>query len=143
MNKNKVFDISTFYSLYFHCDVNIMKKTKIICIVLAFLSLGIASVQAKEKKGKKITEHYTFELSYTVTRTHVTFKNHFGITLAGDLYMPKKTKGKLAAIAVSGPFGDVKEQASGCMQIKWRLVALLLQLLIHHLLEKVQANLVI
>ena len=41
------------------------------------------------------------------------FRNRYGIELAGDLYTPKNSKGKLAAIAVCGPFGAVKEQASG------------------------------
>ena len=40
-------------------------------------------------------------------------KNRFGITLAADLYKPKQAEGKLPAIAVSGPFGAVKEQSSG------------------------------
>lgn len=43
----------------------------------------------------------------------VTFKNRYGISLVGDLYTPENAEGKLAAIAVSGPFGAVKEQASG------------------------------
>ena len=43
----------------------------------------------------------------------VTFANRYGITLAADLYKPKDAQGKLAAIAVSGPFGAVKEQSSG------------------------------
>ena len=43
----------------------------------------------------------------------MTFHNRYGITLAADLYVPKNAGGKLAAIAVSGPFGAVKEQASG------------------------------
>ena len=43
----------------------------------------------------------------------VTFHNRYGITLAADLYTPKGTEGKLPAIAVSGPFGAVKEQSSG------------------------------
>lgn len=43
----------------------------------------------------------------------VTFVNRYGITIAADMYIPKDTKGKLAAIAVSGPFGAVKEQSSG------------------------------
>ena len=43
----------------------------------------------------------------------MTFQNRYGITLASDLYTPKEGRGKLAAIAVSGPFGAVKEQASG------------------------------
>lgn len=41
------------------------------------------------------------------------FQNHFGITLAADLYEPKNYEGKLSAIAVCGPFGAVKEQVSG------------------------------
>ena len=60
-----------------------------------------------------MNEHYTFPLDDTVTRTKVRFKNHFGMELTGDLYAPKNATGKLAAIAVSGPFGAVKEQASG------------------------------
>ena len=43
----------------------------------------------------------------------MTFKNRYGLTLVGDLYVPKNSKGKLPAIAVSGPFGAVKEQTSG------------------------------
>ena len=43
----------------------------------------------------------------------VTFVNHFGNTLAADLYEPKEYTGKIPAIAVSGPFGAVKEQSSG------------------------------
>lgn len=56
---------------------------------------------------------YTFPLSEGVTRTKVQFHNRYGIQLAGDLYLPAHAEGKLAAIAVSGPFGAVKEQASG------------------------------
>ncbi len=56
---------------------------------------------------------YSFELRNTVTRTKVQFHNRYGITLAGDLYLPKHYAGKLAAIAVAGPFGAVKEQAAG------------------------------
>ncbi len=59
-------------------------------------------------------EHYTFELSDNVTREKVTFKNRYGITLAGELYLPKnRGTESLPAIAVSGPYGAVKEQASG------------------------------
>lgn len=56
---------------------------------------------------------YSFELRDSVTRTKVWFHNRYGITLTGDLYLPKDHKGKLAAIAVAGPFGAVKEQAAG------------------------------
>lgn len=55
----------------------------------------------------------TFPESDKVDHRKITFKNRYGITLAADLYSPKGAKGKLAAIAVSGPFGAVKEQASG------------------------------
>ncbi|MDE7149093.1 MAG: alpha/beta hydrolase, partial [Bacteroidales bacterium] len=55
----------------------------------------------------------TFPKSSKVNHRKVTFKNRFGVTLAADLYVPIHTEGKLAAIAVSGPFGAVKEQASG------------------------------
>ena len=48
-----------------------------------------------------------------VNHRKVTFINRYGITLAADLYEPKDVKGKLPAIAVSGPFGAVKEQSSG------------------------------
>ena len=56
---------------------------------------------------------YSFPLRNTVTREKVRFHNHYGIELAGDLYLPKEVDGKLAAVAVSGPFGAVKEQCSG------------------------------
>ena len=54
-----------------------------------------------------------FPKSDKVDHEKVTFHNRFGITLAADLYKPKDADGKLAAIAVSGPFGAVKEQSSG------------------------------
>jgi fermentation-respiration switch protein FrsA (DUF1100 family) len=56
---------------------------------------------------------YSFPLSESVTRTPVRFHNRYGIELAGDLYLPRNAAGKLAAVAVSGPFGAVKEQCSG------------------------------
>ena len=55
----------------------------------------------------------TFSKSDKVKHSKVTFVNRYGITLAADLYIPKNEKGKLPAIAVSGPFGAVKEQCSG------------------------------
>ncbi len=56
----------------------------------------------------------TFPKSDKVNHQKVTFVNRYGITLAADMYTPKQTTdGKLAAIAVCGPFGAVKEQASG------------------------------
>ncbi len=55
----------------------------------------------------------TFPKSDKVNHRKVTFHNRYGITLAADLYEPKEYSGKLPAIAVCGPFGAVKEQASG------------------------------
>lgn len=55
----------------------------------------------------------TFPKSEKVEHKKITFHNRYGITLAADMYIPKDTKGKLSAIAVSGPFGAVKEQCSG------------------------------
>ena len=55
----------------------------------------------------------TFPKSDKVDHKKVTFINRYGITLAADMYTPKNAEGKLAAIAVSGPFGAVKEQCSG------------------------------
>ena len=55
----------------------------------------------------------TFPKSDKVQHSKVTFHNRYGITLAADLYRPKDAAGKLAAIAVCGPFGAVKEQCSG------------------------------
>ena len=55
----------------------------------------------------------TFAKSDKVDHSKVTFVNRYGITLAADMYVPKNAGGKLPAIAVSGPFGAVKEQCSG------------------------------
>ena len=54
-----------------------------------------------------------FPLSEKVNHRKVTFETQYGLTLAADLYTPKEAQGKLAAIAVSGPFGACKEQSSG------------------------------
>lgn len=55
----------------------------------------------------------TFPKSQKVDHCKITFHNRYGITLAADMYTPKDIKGKMPAIAVSGPFGAVKEQSSG------------------------------
>lgn len=55
----------------------------------------------------------TFAPSTKVKHQKVTFHNRYGITLAADMYLPKDVTGKLPALAISGPFGAVKEQASG------------------------------
>lgn len=62
---------------------------------------------------KSAFDGYSFELNKNITRTKVHFRNRYGIELTGDLYLPQNISGKLAAIAISGPFGAVKEQSSG------------------------------
>ena len=92
-----------------------MKKLSIIALVLV-MNFGQSFAQNKKQNSKKMetTEHYTFQLSDKVTRQKVTFKNRYGITLSGDLYLPKNAGiQKLSALAISGPFGAVKEQSSG------------------------------
>lgn len=54
-----------------------------------------------------------FPQSNQVDHRKITFHNRYGVTLAADMYIPKNTSGKLPAIAISGPFGAVKEQSSG------------------------------
>lgn len=68
----------------------------------------------KAEELKLVTEwDKTFPESDKVDHSKVTFVNRYGITLAADMYVPKDAEGKLPAIAVSGPFGAVKEQCSG------------------------------
>ena len=79
----------------------------------------IACTNNSQKEGMsntlKITQEWDkiFPKSEKVVHRKVTFKNRYGITLVGDLYTPKGISGKTSAIAVSGPFGAVKEQSSG------------------------------
>ena len=83
---------------------------------IAALSVGmLASGQAVAKSKIKLSNTWdkTFAKSDKVDHKKVSFTNRFGIILAADLYTPKKLSGKLAAIAVAGPFGAVKEQSSG------------------------------
>ena len=63
----------------------------------------------------KLTQAWdkVFSKSSKVDHKKVTFVNHFGITLAADMYIPKNAEGRLPGIAVSGPFGACKEQSSG------------------------------
>ena len=63
----------------------------------------------------KLTQEWdkVFPKSEKVDHKKVTFVNHFGITLAADMYTPKNAEEKLPAVAVCGPFGACKEQASG------------------------------
>lgn len=71
-------------------------------------------VMKKTEELNLVTEwDKVFPKSEKVDHKKVTFANHFGITLAADMYIPKNVTGKLPAIAVSGPYGAVKEQSSG------------------------------
>lgn len=96
-----------------------MKKLSIIAItVLMFFGQSCTqnnkTIKSEKMKKEDTTEHYTFQLSDKVTRQNVSFKNRYGITLSGDLYLPKNAGNeKLSALAISGPFGAVKEQSSG------------------------------
>jgi len=81
---------------------------KILVFTLALIIGGSLMAQAKEQAWDK-----TFKKSNKVEIKKVSFKNRYGIELVGDLYTPKGAKEKLAAIAISGPFGAVKEQSSG------------------------------
>ena len=74
----------------------------------------ITSSKIKEEE-LILTEEWdkVFPKSEIVNHKKVTFKNHFGITIAADMYIPKEYNGLLPAIAVCGPFGAVKEQSSG------------------------------
>ena len=74
------------------------------------------AMQQTRSRAMELTEKWdkTFAKSDKVDHQKVTYKNRYGITLAADLYLPKNRAGKrLPALAVSGPFGAVKEQASG------------------------------
>ena len=68
-----------------------------------------------KKEDIKLTQEWdkTFPKNDKVEHCKVTFVNRYGITLAADMYVPRNAEGKLPAIAVSGPFGAVKEQCSG------------------------------
>ncbi|MFC0773139.1 alpha/beta hydrolase [Terrimonas alba] len=88
--------------------------------MLCLMMMGQANSQTMQKEKSKTmkqteqTDYYTFQLSDKVSRQKVSFKNRYGITLTGDLYLPKNRSSEpLAAIAISGPFGAVKEQSSG------------------------------
>lgn len=95
--------------------MNLKSYTAIFTLIL-FTSVGC--VTNKKDKEMEITTFNTtwdkkFAQSDKVDHQKVTFKNRYGITLTADLYVPKNTSEKMAAIAVSGPFGAVKEQTSG------------------------------
>lgn len=102
-------------------------QKKLSCLLAAFLLAGLTTVSAETATDKcnfsngndmeklELTNEWdkVFPQSDKVNHSKVTFHNRYGVTLAADLYVPKNATGKLAAIAVSGPFGAVKEQSSG------------------------------
>lgn len=98
-----------------------MKKVSLLAAAtLLFLGQSCNQMQNTKNQNsgnmndKEKTEQYTFELSDKVQRQKVTFNNRYGITLSGDLYIPKNHGNEpLLALAISGPFGAVKEQSSG------------------------------
>lgn len=91
-----------------------MKKIITLCILTLVSGKTPAQNRVTDSQNMATTEHYTFALSNKVIREKVSFKNRYGITLTGDLYIPKyHNHATLPAIAISGPFGAVKEQSSG------------------------------
>ena len=97
--------------------------TSIVMATLAFAGCSNRNQQKEENNMKQqlvLTQEWdkVFPLSEKVNHRKVTFETQYGLTLAADLYTPKDAQGKLAAIAVSGPFGAVKEQSSGLYAMK-------------------------
>ena len=103
-----------------------MKKSFIAAAALACLlaSCGTKGAQdagnlpqaeSNQEETLTLTQEWdkVFPQSDKVDHTKITFHNRYGVTLAADLYMPKNATGKLPAIAMSGPYGAVKEQVSG------------------------------
>ena len=88
-------------------------KQSVILALAVMLLLGCN--QNKYMNTLNLTQEWdkTFSKSELVNHSKVTFHNRYGIELAADMYVPKNAEGKLPAIAVSGPFGAVKEQTSG------------------------------
>ena len=83
--------------------------------LLAGAAFATTTEKRKDMEKLNLTAEWdkTFPQSDKVRHSKVTFANRYGITLAADLYVPKDAVGRLPAIAVCGPFGAVKEQASG------------------------------
>lgn len=97
-----------------------MKTNMLAFVMLLGISGMMASCMTDNKKSTdmktiELTQEWdkTFPQSDKVEHSKITFHNRYGITLAADLYKPKNAQGTLAAIAVSGPYGAVKEQVSG------------------------------
>lgn len=100
------------------------KKAMMTTLFLAGITVaGVANdkngnnnpINDKSMENLELTQEWdkTFPQSEKVNHSKIIFRNRYGITLAADLYIPKSAVGKLSAVAVCGPFGAVKEQASG------------------------------
>ena len=83
--------------------------------MLAACTQKTTNIQQDMDTKIELTQEWdkVFPLSDKVNHRKVTFETQYGLTLAADLYTPKEGQGKMAAIAVSGPFGATKEQSSG------------------------------
>ena len=100
---------------------NFYRMRKVALLAVAVLMIAACGNKNQEQKQDNMNQELTltqewdkvFPQSDKVDHKKVTFKNRFGITLVADMYTPKNATGKLPAIAVSGPFGAVKEQSSG------------------------------
>ena len=92
---------------------DLMKLTGVGAVALTAGIAAPAKAQFKDPPTMTAEWDKTFPQSPNVDHEKVTFRNRYGLTLAGDLYLPKTRKGPLAALVVSGPFGAVKEQSSG------------------------------
>ena len=89
-----------------------MKKILFLLFAATVAAVGCASAKGQAKEAIMETRHYIQPLNKDVQREHVSFKNRYGITLAGDLYTPKNLdkNAKYPAIIVGAPYGGVKEQ---------------------------------
>ncbi|MBQ2098701.1 MAG: alpha/beta hydrolase [Bacteroidales bacterium] len=95
-----------------------MKKSLFLAaMALTFAACNNTTINTESNMNNtlQLTQEWdkVFPKSEKVDHKKVTFHNRYGITLAADMYTPKNASGKFAAIAVSGPFGAIKEQCSG------------------------------
>ena len=90
-------------------------KSFLVVCAASLMLLACKSNTNKNMSTLNLTQEWdkTFPKSELVNHSKVTFHNRYGIELAADMYVPKNAEGKIPAIAVSGPFGAVKEQSSG------------------------------
>lgn len=98
-------------------NINIKRASVAMLCATVAIALSGCTFDKKDRGMENIapTEEWdkTFPENKEVKHEKVSFVNRYGIALVGDLYMPRNAEGRLAAIAVCGPFGAVKEQASG------------------------------